>query len=42
MGVLGFAVRDNQDITGISVCNGEELKISMLADDTTCFIDGSN
>jgi hypothetical protein len=41
MEVLGIAIRGNPNIGGIPV-NGEELKLSMLADDTTCFIDGSS
>ena len=40
METIGIAIRDNQDIQGILV-DGQQLKVSMLADDTTCFIDGS-
>ena len=40
MEVLAIAIRENPDIKGIKV-NDTELKVSMLADDTTCFVDGS-
>ena len=37
---LAISVRQNKDIKGIPV-NGSECKISLLADDSTCFLDGS-
>ena len=40
MEVLAIAIRENSGIKGIGI-NDKELKVSMLADDTTCFIDGS-
>ena len=38
--VTALAMRQNEDIYGICV-DDVELKVSMLADDTTCFVDGS-
>ena len=38
--VAALAIRQNEDIYGIFV-DDVELKVSMLADDTTCFVDGS-
>jgi hypothetical protein len=40
METVSLAVKQNENIRGIPV-NDENVKISMLADDTTCFIDGS-
>ena len=40
MEVLAIAIRENPGIKGIGITN-KELKVSMLAYDTTCFIDGS-
>ena len=37
---MALAVRQNVDIKGIPVQNNE-VKISLLADDSTCFLDGS-
>ena len=37
--VLAIAIRSNDDIKGIQVGNMEK-KISLLADDTTCFLQG--
>ncbi|XP_071501744.1 uncharacterized protein [Diadema antillarum] len=37
---MAQAVRQNDDIKGIPV-DRKELKISLLADDSTCFVDGS-
>ena len=37
---MAIAIRENSGIKGIGI-NDKELKVSMLADDTTCFIDGS-
>ena len=37
---MAISVRQNKDIKGIPV-NGSECKISLLADDSTCFLDGS-
>jgi len=37
---LGISIRNNPKIQGIKV-NDEHLKLSMLADDTTCFLNGS-
>ena len=37
---MALAVRQNNDIKGIPV-EGKEVKISLLADDSTCFLDGS-
>ena len=38
---MALAIRQNPDIKGIPV-EENELKISLLADDSTCFIDGSD
>ena len=38
---MALAIRQSGNIKGIPV-EGNELKISLLADDSTCFIDGSN
>ena len=40
METIDIAIRDNQYIQDITV-DDQQLKISMLADETTCFIDGS-
>ena len=40
METLAIAIRNNPNIKGILV-NQDELKVSMLADDTVCYIDGS-
>ena len=37
---MAIAVRQNVDIKGIRI-GEKELKISLLADDSTCFLDGS-
>ena len=37
---MALAIRQNSNIKGISV-EDNDLKISLLADDSTCFIDGS-
>ncbi len=41
METLACAIRSNSNIKGIQI-KERELKVSMLADDTTCYIDGSN
>jgi len=41
METLGCAIRNDSNIKGIQV-GEKEVKVSMLADDTTCYIDGSN
>ena len=38
---MAIAIRQNNNIKGIPV-EGKELKISLLADDSTCFINGSD
>ena len=38
---MALAIRQNPNIQGIPVAENE-LKISLLADDSTCFIDGSD
>ena len=38
---MAISVRQNKNIKGIPV-EGSELKISLLADDSTCFLDGSS
>ena len=38
---MAIAIRQNYNIKGIPV-EGKELKISLLADDSTCFINGSD
>ena len=38
--ILGISIRSNNHIKGIEIGN-TEYKISMLADDTTCFLDGN-
>ena len=38
---MAIAIRQNDNIKGIPV-EGRELKISLLADDSTCFINGSD
>ena len=38
---MALAIRQNKDIKGIPV-QDNELKISLLADDSTCFLDGSH
>ena len=38
---MALAIRQNSNIKGIPV-EENELKIALLADDSTCFIDGSN
>ena len=35
--LLAISIRNNSNIKGISI-NGDEVKISQLADDTTCFL----
>ena len=37
--ILAIAVRSNNDIKGIQVCKVEK-RINLLADDTTCFLQG--
>ena len=39
--ILAIAIRQNDNIHGIPVDN-HELKVSLLAADTTCFLDGSS
>ena len=39
--VAALAIKQNENIYGIFVEN-YELKLSLLADDTTCFLDGSD
>ena len=39
--ILGISIRSNSQIEGIKIGNTEH-KVSMLADDTTCFLNGNN
>ncbi len=38
---MAVSIRDNKDIKGINVSN-IEIKISQIADDTTCFVQDVN
>ena len=38
--IMALLIRQNENIKGISVMN-QEAKISLLADDSVCFLDGS-
>ena len=38
---MALSIRQNDSIRGYRVEN-EEIKVSLLADDTICFLDGSN
>ena len=38
--IMALSIRQNENIKGICVDN-QEAKISLLADDSVCFLDGS-
>ena len=40
--ILALSIRQNDLIKGIPLPNGSEAKISLFADDSVCFLDGSD
>ena len=38
--ILASSIRQNDNVKGFAI-NNQEVKVSLLADDTVCFLDGS-